>query len=99
MPAINEHMAEQIATQMAQDFAQNGSILAQVATRFNSTIAHVSEESSKLFQLKLQLIGATAQNLLEQHGQANLQTQLKSSGMFPGVQSIASPGSAGKPGE
>ena len=81
---------EQIAMQMQQDFAQNGSILQQVATRFNSNIAHVSEESAKLFQLKLQLIGATAQNLLEQHGQANMQTQLKSSGMFPGVQQMPS---------
>jgi len=85
-------MNEQISMQMQQDFAQNGSILQQVATRFNSNIAHVSEESAKLFQLKLQLIGATAQNLLEQHGQANMQTQLKASGMFPGVQQMpASP--------
>jgi len=83
-------MNEQIAMQMQQDFAQNGSILQQVATRFNANIAHVSEESSKLFQLKLQLIGATAQNLLEQHGQANMQTQLKASGMFPGVQQMPS---------
>jgi len=88
-------MNEQIKMQMEQDFAQNGSILQQVATRFNSNVAHVSEESAKLFQLKLQLIGATAQNLLEQHGQANLQTQLKSSGMFPGVQSMPSPGNSG----
>jgi hypothetical protein len=78
----------QIETQMAQDFAQNGAILAQVATRFNSTIAHISEESSKIWQLKLSLIGATAQNLLEQHGQANLHAQLKSAGMFPGVQQM-----------
>jgi len=88
-------MNEQIKTQMEQDFAQNGSVLAQAATRFSVNIGHVSEESAKLWQLKLQLIGATAQNLLEQHGQANLQTQLKASGMFPGVQSIPSPGNAG----
>tara|TARA_R110002020_G_scaffold302595_2_gene517967 strand:- start:7372 stop:7647 length:276 start_codon:yes stop_codon:yes gene_type:complete len=88
-------MNEQIKMQMEQDFAQNGSILSASATRFSANISHVSEESSKLWQLKLQLIGATAQNLLEQHGQANLQTQLKSSGMFPGVQSIPSPGNAG----
>ena len=79
-------MDSQIETQMAQDFAQNGAVLAQVLTRFNSNIAHVSEESAKLWQLKLQLIGATAQNLLEQHGQANMQTQLKASGIFPGIQ-------------
>lgn len=78
----------QIETQMAQDFAANGAVLSQVLTRFNSNISHVSEESAKLWQLKLQLIGATAQNLLEQHGQANLHSQLKASGMFPGVQQM-----------
>ena len=88
-------MNAQIKMQMEQDFAQNGSVLSQVLTRHNSSISHVSEESAKLWQLKLQLIGATAQNLLEQHGQANLQTPLKSSGRFPGVQSIPSPGNAG----
>ena len=70
-------------------------VLSQVSTRFNANIAHVSEESAKLFQLKLQLIGATAQNLLEQHGQANMQTQLKSSGMFPGVQQMPAAPAAG----
>ena len=89
-------MNEQIKMQMEQDFAQNGSVLAQAATRFSANIGHVSEESAKLWQLKLQLIGATAQNLLEQHGQANLQTQLKSSGMFPGIQQLpTAPAAAG----
>jgi hypothetical protein len=89
-------MNEQIKLQMEQDFAQTGNVLSQVQTRFNSNIAHVSEESAKLWQLKLQLIGATAQNLLEQHGQANLQTQLKSSGMFPGIQQLpAAPAASG----
>ena len=88
-------MNPQIEQQMQQDFAQNGAVLAQAATRFSTNIAHVSEESAKLFQLKLQLIGATAQNLLEQHGQANMQTQLKASEMFPGVQSMPAPGTAG----
>jgi len=89
-------MNEQIKMQMEQDFAQSGNVLAQVQTRFNSNIAHVSEESSKIFQLKLQLIGATAQNLLEQHGQANMQAQLKSSGLFPGImQGPAAPAAAG----
>lgn len=88
-------MNEQIAAQLAQASAENAMILSQVSTRFNANIAHVSEESSKLFQLKLQLIGATAQNLLEQHGQANMQTQLKSSGMFPGVQQMPAAPAAG----
>jgi hypothetical protein len=88
--------SEQITEQMAADFAQAGAVLSQAQTRFNANISHVSEESAKLWQLKLSLIGATAQNLLEQHGQANMQTQLKSAGMFPGVQSIPAPGTAGK---
>ncbi len=40
-------MNEQIKTQMEQDFAQNGSVLAQAATRFSVNIGHVSEESAK----------------------------------------------------
>ena len=88
-------MNEQIAAQLAQASAENAMVLSQVSTRFNANIAHVSEEAAKLFQLKLQLIGATAQNLLEQHGQANMQTQLKSSGMFPGVQQMPAAPAAG----
>ena len=86
----------QINDQRAMDFQQNGSVLSQTLTRFNANITHVSEESAKSWLLQRLLIGATAQNLLEQHGQANMQTQLKSSGMFPGVQSIPAPGTAGK---
>ena len=37
-------MNEQIKIQMEQDFAQTGNVLAQVQTRFNANIAHVSEE-------------------------------------------------------
>jgi hypothetical protein len=88
-------MDEQIKAQLATASSETAMILSQTATRFNANIAHVSEESGKLWQLKLQLIGATAQNLLEQHGQANMQTQLKASGMFPGVQSMPAPGTAG----
>ena len=88
-------MNEQISAQLAQASAETAMILSQTSTRFNANIAHVSEESAKLFKLKLQLIGATAQNLLEQHGQANMQTQLKSSGMFPGVQQMPAAPAAG----
>lgn len=66
-----------------ESFASRHERLSQTAERFNDGSAFAAQESKQRFGLQQMLLGATAQNMLEQHGLADMVSQMKMAGSFP----------------
>ena len=78
-------MDEQIKAQMGQNFANLHRQFDDAAARANNNSVFIQQQSQELFLHTKQLVGATAQNLMEKNGLADSILQQRSARDQPGV--------------